>query len=144
MSEANKKTASRMPLEAFNEGRLDVVDEVLSADFDDHDLPPGLPPGREGVTALITAVRSAFPDLKITIIRQIAEGDWVVTHIRSTGTMKGDFMGMKATGTSATWEAIHVARLRDGKIVEHWSVQDNLGMLQQLGLAPAPPGARAA
>ena len=75
MSETSKKTASRMPLEAFNEGRLDVVDEVLSADFDDHDLPPGLPPGREGVKALITAVRSAFPDLKITIIRQIAEAD---------------------------------------------------------------------
>ena len=144
MSETNKQTAARMPLEAFNEGRLEVVDEVLSPEFEDHDLPPGLPQGREGVKALISSVRSAFPDLKNTIVRQIAEGDVVVNHIRVTGTMTGDFMGMEATGTSAAWDAIHIVRLRDGRIAEHWAVQDQLGMLQQLGLAPAPPSAKAA
>ncbi len=58
--------------------------------------------------------------------------------------MRGDFMGMKATGKSATWDAVHIARVRDGKVAEHWAVQDQLGMLQRLGLAPAPPMARAA
>lgn len=143
MSEADKATMARMPLEAYNEGRLDVVDEVMSADFRDHSMPFGLPPGSDGVKALITTVRTAFPDLTNTIIRQVAEGDMVVTHVRTSATMTGDFMGMKATGKSATWEAIHIARLKDGKIVEHWSTQDQLGMLQQLGLAPAPE-ARAA
>jgi len=76
--ESNKKTVNRMPLEAFNEGRLEVVDEVMSADMVDHSSQPGLPPGRDGVKALITAARSAFPDLKNTVIRQIAEGDMVV------------------------------------------------------------------
>jgi len=142
--ESNKKTVNRMPLEAFNEGRLEVVDEVMSADMVDHSSQPGLPPGREGVKALITAARSAFPDLKNTVIRQIAEGDMVVQQIRSSGTMTGDYMGMKATGKSATWETIHIVRVQDGKLAEHWSVQDQLGMLQQLGLAPAPPGAKAA
>ena len=142
--ESNKKTVNRMPLEAFNEGRLEVVDEVMSADMVDHSSQPGLPPGREGIKALVTAIRSAFPDLKNTIIRQIAEGDMIVTHVRSSGTMNGDFMGMKATGKSATWEAVHIARVKDGKIVEHWAVQDQLGMLQQLGLAHAPPAAKAA
>ena len=136
MSEANKQIAARMPLEAFNQGRLEVVDEVLSPGFEDHDLPPGLPPGREGVKALISAVRSAFPDINNTIVRQIAEGDVVVNHIRATGTMTGDFMGMKATGKSATWDAIHMVRLQDGKVAEHWAAQDQLGMLQQVGLAP--------
>ncbi len=144
MSEANKELASRIPLEAFNEGRLDVIDEVMSADMTDHNPLPGSPPGREGVKALIRAVRSTFPDHQNTVIRQVAEGDIVVQHIRSTGTMKGDWMGMKATGKSATWEAVHIARVKDGKLVEHWSVQDNLGMLQQLGLAPAPPTGKAA
>ena len=142
--ESNKRTVNRMPLEAFNEGRLEVVDEVMSDDMVDHSMQPGLPPGREGVKALITAVRSAFPDLKNTVIRQIAEGDIVVQQIHSSGTMTGDYMGMKATGKSATWEAVHIARVKDGKIVEHWSVQDQLGMLQQLGLAPAPPAAKGA
>jgi steroid delta-isomerase-like uncharacterized protein len=142
--ESNKRTVNRMPLEAFNEGRLEVVDEVMSDDMVDHSMQPGLPPGREGVKALITAVRSAFPDLKNTVIRQIAEGDMVVQQISSSGTMTGDFMGMKATGKSATWETIHIVRVQDGKLAEHWSVQDQLGMLQQLGLAPAPPGAKVA
>jgi hypothetical protein len=84
------------------------------------------------VKALITTVRSAFPDLNNTIIRQFAEGDWVVNHTRVTGTMKGDFMGMKATGKSATWETVHIVRIQGGKIVEHSSVQDLLGMLQQV------------
>lgn len=143
MSEADKKLVNRIPLEAFNEGRLDVVDEVVSADMTGHTPQPGLPGGREGVKALIRVARSAFPDLKNTVIKQIAEGDTIVQYVRSTGTMKGDWLGMKATGKSATWEAVHIVRVKDGKIVEHWSVQDNLGLLQQLDLAPAPPTAKA-
>jgi predicted ester cyclase len=139
MVEKNKEIAGRLVLEAFNEGRLEVVDEVMSADLDDHSMQPGLPPGREGVKALIRAVRSAFPDIKNTIIRQVAEGDIVVQQIRSAGTMEGDFMGMKATGRRATWDAVHIVRLQDEKIVEHWAVQDQLSLLQQLGLAPSQP-----
>jgi predicted ester cyclase len=144
MSDTDRDIVNRIPLEAFNQGRLDVVDEVVSADMTDHSVQPGMPPGREGIKSLIRTVRAAFPDLKNTIIKQIAEGDTIVQYVRSSGTMKGDFMGMKATGRSATWEAIHIVRLADGKIVEHWSVQDNLGMLRQLGLTPAAPGAQAA
>lgn len=141
--ESDKQTAHRM-LDAFNEGRLEIVDEVMADDMQDHSLQPGFPPNREGVKALITAVRAAFPDIKNTLVRQVAEGDLIVQEIRTTGTMTGDFMGMPATGKSATWETIHIVRMQDGKLAEHWSVADNLGMLQQLGLAPAPPAAKAA
>ena len=138
-SEKNKAIDARITLEAFNQGRLEVIDEVISADFVDHSqLPPGMPSGREGVKALAKALRSAFPDFKVKIEHQIAEGDLTVHHISATGTMKGTFAGMPASGKRASWEAIHISRLANGKVVEHWSVQDQLGMLQQLGFAPTP------
>jgi len=142
MSEQNKAIDARIALEAFNQGRVEVIDQVISADFVDHSqLPPGVPSGREGVKALVKALRSAFPDFKVNIERQIAEGDLVVQHISATGTMKGDFAGMPASGKNARWEAIHISRLANGKVVEHWSVEDKLGMLQQLGFVPTPEAA---
>ena len=134
MSEKNKAIAARIALEAFNQGKLEVIDEVIADDSVDHGtMPPGMPAGKEGVKALVKALRSAFPDYKITIDLQVAEGDLVVQRATTTGTMKGEFAGMPPSGKTATWEAIHITRIEDGKIVEHWSVQDQLGMLQQLG-----------
>ncbi len=142
MSDQNKAIAARIPLEAFNQGKLEVIDEVIADNSVDHGtLPPGMPSGKEGVKALVKALRSAFPDLKIAIDLQVAEGDLVVQHATSTGTMKGEFAGMPPSGKSAKWEAIHISRIKDGKIVEHWVVQDQLGMLQQLGFIPQTAGA---
>ena len=141
--ESNKQAANRIPI-AFNEGRLEIVDEVLSEDLLDHSVQPGLPGGREGIKALITTVRAAFSDFKVTVVHSVAEGDLVVQHTRNTGTMTGEFRGMKPTGKSATWDIVHIVRFQDGKAVEHWAIADNLAMLQQLGLAPAAPTARAA
>jgi predicted ester cyclase len=144
MSEKNKALAARIPLEAFNQGRLEVIDEVVADNSVDHgELPPGLPPGKEGVKLFVKALRSAFPDLKITLGLQVAEGDLVVQQATSTGTMKGEFAGMPPSGKKATWEAIHITRIKDDKIVEHWAVQDQLGMLQQLGFMPTPEAAPA-
>jgi steroid delta-isomerase-like uncharacterized protein len=144
MSEKNKALAARIPLEAFNQGRLEVIDEVVADNSVDHgELPPGLPPGKEGVKLFVKALRSAFPDLKITLGLQVAEGDLVVQQATTTGTMKGEFAGMPASGKKATWEAIHITRIKDDKIVEHWAVQDQLGMLQQLGFMPTPEAAPA-
>jgi steroid delta-isomerase-like uncharacterized protein len=138
MSEQNKAIAARIPLEVFNQGKLEVVDEVIADNSVDHGtLPPGMPAGKEGVKALAKSLRSAFPDFKIVIDLQIAEGDLVVQHATSTGTMKGEFAGMPPSGKSAKWEAIHISRIKDGKVVEHWAVQDQMGMLQQLGFMPA-------
>ena len=145
MSQLDKETLRRIPLEVFHENKMEVVDEVLAADVTDHGmLPPGFPPGREGLKAFITALKVAFPDMRYTVIHEVAEGDIVVQHMRASGTMKGEFAGMKPTGKSATWDEVHIVRMKDGKAVEHWAVVDQLGMLQQLGLAPAAPVARAA
>ena len=138
MSEQNKAIAARIPLEVFNQGKLEVVDEVIADNSVDHGtLPPGMPAGKEGVKALAKSLRSAFPDFKIVIDLQIAEGDLVVQHATSTGTMKGEFAGMPPSGKTAKWETIHISRIKDGKVVEHWAVQDQMGMLQQLGFMPA-------
>jgi predicted ester cyclase len=146
MSEENKAVAARMPLEVFSEGKLEVIDEVISPEFTEHGTPqlPDQPPGREGVKVIAAAVRQAFPDLNNTINRVVAEGDLVVQHVTSSGTMRGEFAGMPPSGKQATWDAIHIARFRDGKIVDHWVVQDQLGMLQQLGFIPAPGAAKTA
>jgi len=131
MSEKNKALVSRIPLEAFNQGKLEVIDEVIADNSVEHSpLPPGMPTGKEGLKALIKALRSAFPDYKVTIDLQVTEGDLVVQRATTTGTMKGEFAGMPPSGKKAT-------------IVEHWGVQDQLGMLQQLGFIPAPEAAAA-
>ncbi len=138
MSEANRALALRVPLEVFVQGRMDVIDEVIAPDVVDHGSAPGMPQGSQGVRMLAEASRSAFPDLNITINHALAEGDIVALHTTSSGTMKGDFAGMPASGKQATWDTVHITRIADGKIVEHWVVQDQLGMLQQLGFIPTP------
>jgi predicted ester cyclase len=121
-----------------------VIDEVLGPGYVDHLPTPGFSADRDGLKAFIKAYRSAFPDLKYTMLREVSEGDLVVQYVSASGTMKGDFADMKATGKSGTWQEVHIVRVQGGKAVEHWGVIDQLSMLQQLGLAPAPPGAQAA
>lgn len=139
MSEENKALLARVTLEAINRGKLEVIDEVVSSDFVQHgDVPAGMPSGREGLKASVAAMRQAFPDLNNTINLEIAEGDLVVQYVTITGTQQGEFAGMAPSGKQATWDVIHIGRVRAGKIVEHWAVADRLGMLQQLGLTQVP------
>jgi len=130
----------RIPLEIFNEGNLDLIDELVSEDIVEHSAPPGLPPGRDGLKTIVPALRSAFPDYHYEVLNQYQDGDTHVGHVQASGTMKGDFMGMPASGKSASWEEIHIGRFADGKLVEHWAVVDRLGMLTQLGFVPEQPG----
>ena len=136
--EDNKASARRFVDEVINRGNLALIDELTGPNFVDHSAAPGVPPTIEGAKAFFAMLRSAFPDLHVTIDDQIAEGDKVVQRSTTRGTMKGEFAGMPASGKEATWETIHIIRFADGKTVEHWSVQDQLGMLQQLGFAEAP------
>ncbi|MGI8683840.1 MAG: ester cyclase [Acidimicrobiales bacterium] len=134
-------TFRRIPLEIFSQGKLDLIDEIFAEDYVEHiDVPPGLPPGREGTKAFIGALRAAFPDLTMELVHQFREGDLHTGHVRTSGTMTGEFAGMPPSGKSATWEEIHIGRMADGKLVEHWGVVDRMGMLQQLGFLPTPPG----
>ena len=137
-TQENKASASRFLEEVINRGNVSVVDELSGANFVDHQAPPGVPPTNEGIKTFITMFRAAFPDLHYTLEDSIAEGDRVVQRTTAHGTMKGDFMGMPASGKSATWSEIHITRYENGKAIEHWAVVDQLAMLAQLGFAQAP------
>ncbi len=137
-TEENKASARRFLEEIVNRGNVAVIDEVTAPGFVDHSAPPGVPPTTEGFKAWITQFRAAFPDLQYTIEDEIAEGDRLVQRVTARGTMRGDFMGMPASGKTATWQEIHITRFEGGKAVEHWGVVDQMGMLVQLGFAQAP------
>ncbi len=144
MSDKDKAAVRRIPLEVFNEGRLEVIDQVVDEGYVEHvPLPPGLPAGRAGLKAFVSGIRSAFPDFKYTVMHELGEGDLVVQHLTASGTMRGDFAGMPASGKHAAWNEVHIARVANGVLAEHWAVIDQLGMLQQLGFVPMPDGAPA-
>ena len=138
MSAETKGIARRLLEEAFNSGNLDVVDELVAPEFVNHDaaLPEPIV-GIEATKASIRAYRDAFPDLRMTIELQVAEGDYVTTRWSARGTHQGDLMGMPATGKEATVTGITVDQIVDGRIVESWTNWDTLGLMQQLGVVPS-------
>jgi steroid delta-isomerase-like uncharacterized protein len=132
-------TAARRILEeAFNEGRLEVVDELVAPDAIDHD-PQNPDAGTHGPAGLKTQIRryrTAFPDLHLEVEQQLEDGDCVITRWRSSGTNDGDLMGMPPTHRHVEVTGIAIDRFADGQIVETWNNWDTLGMLQQLGVIP--------
>jgi len=136
-TQSNKISARAIAEEGFQSGNLDALDEVVAMDYVEHfPVPPGWPAGLAGLKAFITLTRNAFPDLQYTIEDMFAEDDKVVLRCRATGTQTGPFLMFSPTGKQATWTEIHIGRYVDGKLVEHWANQDQLGMLQQLGAVP--------
>ncbi len=104
-----------------------------------HASPPGEEiHGREGIEQFYGALRAAFPDLRITIEDQVAEGDRVVTRWTARGTHTGAFQGIPPTGKQGRMTGIDIDRIADGKVVECWVNSDDLGLLQQLGVIPTP------
>ena len=137
MSEENKALALRVFEEVWNKGNLDAIDEIYVPDIVDHPHPPGLPPGVKGTKAFISMYLSAFPDTKMTVDLQIAEGDKVATRWTAQGTHKGELMGIPATGKQVTVTGIGIDRIAGGRIVETWGEFDQMGMMQQLGVVPS-------
>lgn len=138
MSQENKALVRRFYQAVWDEKNLDALDELIAADAVDHELPPGLPPGREGTRAFLGMFLSAFPDTQMTVEEVLADGDKVATRWTAAGTHSGELMGIPATGKQVTVTGIDINRIANGKIVEHWGKFDQLGMMQQLGVVPAP------
>ena len=135
--EENKARVHRM-VEELNKRNLAALDEYFAADYVDHSPAPGLPATREGFKQAVTMLFTAFPDFRAIEEDLIAEGDKVVYRGIAQGTHQGEFLGMPPTGKQFTMGEIHIVRLANGQIVEHWEQSDQLGMLQQLGAIPAP------
>jgi len=135
--EQNKALVRRLVEEVLNQGDISVLDEIVALDFiENEELPPGMPPGREGSIALFSMLRNAFPDFHATIEQLLAEGDTVTLYMTWTGTQEGEFMGIPPTGRRISIEVIDLIRVADGQLAEHWGVMDSAKMMQQLGAMP--------
>jgi steroid delta-isomerase-like uncharacterized protein len=138
-TEQNKALFRQFVDDVFNQGNTSVIDELVAPDFVEHEeLPPGIPPGREGFKQMLMMFRSAFPDFKATIDDMVAEGDKVVVRMTWTGIHKGEFMGMPPTGKRVSMGVIDIVRFDGDKFVEHWGLMDSSSMMQQLGAVPEP------
>ena len=141
-TEENKALARREIEEIFcANGNLDAADEIYAPNYISHQPSGGEDiRGREAITQFAAAFREAFPDMQITIEEQIAEGDKMVTRFTSRGTHQGELWGIPATGRKVEVRSVSTNRIEGGKIVEHWTSADRLGMMQQLGVIEQPSG----
>ncbi len=130
--EENKKIVQRYQ-EIYNSNDLDALGEVVSEDLLTPKIMPGIPTGMEGAKAAHRIMLAGFPDYRTIIEDLFAEGDKVAVRITMMGTNTGSFMGIPATGKHVSFTGIYIARIADGKIVEHWGEEDSVSLLQQLG-----------
>jgi steroid delta-isomerase-like uncharacterized protein len=136
LQEQNKAISRRWRAEC-DKGNWAVIEEVISPSFVMH--MPGSPPmNRDGVTQVLKMFYGAFPDLHHTFEEFVAEGDKVACRFTISGTHKGDFQDIPPTGKTVNVSASVVDRIVDGKIVEHWTLLDTMGLMQQLGVIPTP------
>jgi predicted ester cyclase len=141
-TEQNIAAIRRLIAEGFSGGNLAICDELISPQAVEHQR--GSKAGIEGTKEMIRTLRSWFSDFELAIVDLIASDDTVWIRCRATGVNTGNVMGRPATGRSFDITVIDVARFADGKIVEHWGVPDQLGMLIQLGLFGRPDATAAA
>jgi predicted ester cyclase len=140
MPETAETIVRRLIDEGFNEGRLDVANELISPQMVEHqNFGPDHAPGADGVKAVIASLRRAFSDFHLAIEDLAVEDDTVWLRMIGTGTNDGSFMGHQPTGRRMRTDVFDALRVQNGRIVEHWGVPDRLGTLFQLGLAQ-PPG----
>jgi steroid delta-isomerase-like uncharacterized protein len=138
----NHATTVRRFYDLINAGDIDKFGELLADDFIEHEVTPGLAPTKEGVLDFFRMNRAAFPDMRMDVEDVVANGEKVVVRARITGTHRGSFMDMPATGKSVDVQLIDIMRFgQDGLAHEHWGVMDALAMMQQLGAVPDAPAA---
>lgn len=130
----NEKLIRRYFEEVWNNGKLDVLDEILSPDYINHN--PGMPnpvPGPEGLKPIITEIRKAFPDLKYVIENMVVSDTQVAVQTTMHGTHQADFFGIPPTNKVIKVSQMQIERIVNNKIVEHWRVTDEITLLKQLG-----------
>ncbi len=115
--------------------------EMVAEDFVELHPLPGQGPGRAGLADVLTLLFAGFPDLRWTLHDTLVEGDRVMGFSTWTGTHEGDFLGIPATGRTATVEAWTIDRYRDGIFVESRIIMDVAALLAQLGVLPATEAA---
>ena len=133
----NKELVRQFAEEVFNRRNVAAIDDFVAPDEVDHTLPPSLPSNIAGTKRATEMFLKAFPDLHVTIDDIVAEGDKVAVRFTSRGTQRAPFAGVPPTGRPVAIQSYQIARIANGKFVEVWGVDDQLGMLRQLGVIPA-------
>ena len=131
-----KALAQRWFTEVMNEGKLEVIDEICSQDFVDHDPLPGTSPDFAGLKDFVTQVRSAFPDIETTAEDILVEGDRLAVRSTIRGTHKGDFMGIPASGKKVEVSNYDFVRFENDQAAEHWGTIDSAALMEQIGATP--------
>jgi steroid delta-isomerase-like uncharacterized protein len=131
----------RAQTELFGAGRLELAGELIAPGCVDHGLQTGPPaagrdPGRgpEAIRSVVRWLRGAFPDLAYDVEDVFGDSDRVALRCTTRGTHTGEFLGHAPTGRSFSVQQIHIFRIEDGRIAEHWACRDDVAMLRQLGL----------
>ncbi len=141
MSTEQNKALVRRFGDLINAHDADGAFALCSSNFVDHGLPPGTPPGVESSRQFFKGQFAAFPDVRGTVLDIFAEGDRVASRMEIEGTHKGPLMGIPPTDKHVKWTLISLHRIADGKIAEHWTESNTMGLMQQLGVIPPPRAA---
>jgi predicted ester cyclase len=143
MSSGENKELIQRYIQAIDDNQASdwsILDEYIAEDFVAHNPPfPGVSLDRDGMKQAAEIFRVATPGRQ-EIGMQIAEGDLVVSQVLGRGVHAGELMGIPATNKEVETDGIAIHRVRDGKIVEYWSVTDIARVLQQVGVLPGAPG----
>jgi steroid delta-isomerase-like uncharacterized protein len=131
-----KELARRWFSEVMSEGKAEVIDELCSQDFVDHNPLPGTSPDLAGIKDFVAQIRAAFPDLQMTADDLIVEGDRLAVRSTMRGTHEGDFMGIPATGKKVEVSNFDFVRFESDQAAEHWGAIDTDALMEQLGVAP--------
>ena len=135
MSQHHNAEVFRMVMEeAFGKGNTAVLDEVFAPDAQEHQF--GMPPTVEGLKGSIKSLRTAFPDLTLTVEAVVTDGDMVWGRATARGTHLGPFMGMPPSSRKFAIQVFDMCRFKNGRIVEHWGVPDRFALMAQLGALP--------
>ncbi|SDR60801.1 Predicted ester cyclase [Rhizobiales bacterium GAS191] len=127
--------AARAFYDFWNTNDAAFLKRAISDDFSDRTLPPGRPQGREGPAFASRTFRGAVPDLKVTVHKMIVAGPYVTVHMTFAGHFTGNFETAKGNGQPVSFVATDLLRIRNGRITDNWHVEDNLTLLQQMGIA---------
>lgn len=134
-SEQSRALMRRITSEIWDEGHVELIDELIAEDLVDHLDLPGLDGrGRDRYRASVEMMRQAFPDFRNPLDLVVAEGDLAVSYGRMVGTNTGEMMGMPPTGKRIDVPVFGILRFKDGRAVERWGLGDLMAMSQQLGL----------
>ena len=136
MSIEENKNLVRRYQDIYNSNNLDDLLEVVSEDLLTPKIMAGVPHGIEGAKAAHQIMLAGFPDYQTVIDDLIADGDKVAVRITMSGTHTGSFMGIPPTNKFISFTGIYIARIANGKIVEHWGEEDSASLLTQLGVLP--------